>query len=279
MTAYLATGFDLARLGTMKCAVDDGTNSGTATVTPGTYCHTSLASLAATSGYAGFPAAVDSALDAVLTANGVTVTFSTTTLRYTVTTTEANMVLDFRSATLGDDSGQRLAAALGFNYQHATATGGSASDPYDVIISTSGSPVGNVAPYYCLGLSRDGVTDYSRPFETPGQTVRQVSSNANAYSIGPATYEKRWNGRLRFQTLASVFASEADDTVAPWTYEDLLAHARCHEPVLLHHSGEATDMVFKFIDAEFSDESRSPVWSNYHAKWDLKIGGQYLGRV
>jgi hypothetical protein len=279
MAAYLLTGWDTSRVGAMSLYADDGTDDGTVTLTTGTYCHRDLSSVMGTGEYTDLVTELNARLDAVLTGSGFdTVSWSSSTLKYTLTSSP-NVSLDFRSATLGSDAGQRLAAALGYNYNHGDATGGSAGDPYDILLSGAASYVSNVVPAYALALSRDGVTDYSRPFEPPGQTMRQVSRNANAYSIGPSTYEKRWTAKWRFQTLATVFAAEADDTAAPWTYEDLLEHARCWEPALLSYTGASAAQVFKFVEAEFSDKARSPVWNNYHGKWDLKVSAQHLGEI
>lgn len=279
MAAYLLTGWDTARTGAMSVSASDGTNSGTATLTTGTYAHRDLSAVMGTGEYTDLVTELNARLDAVLTTNGFdTVSWSSSTLKYTLTSSP-NVALDFRSSTLGSDAGQRLAQALGFTYQHASATGGSAGDPYDIRLSGAATYVSNVVPAYALALARDGVSDYSRPFVPSGQIVRQVSRRATSYAMGPTTLEKRWKGVLRFNALANVHASEADASVAPWTYEDLLEHAGAWEPALLSYSGEADDMVFRFIDPEFSDQARVPVWSNYHGKWDLKITGQYLGRI
>src|SRR5690606_38801122 len=126
------------------------------------------------------------------------------------------------------DAGKRLAAVLGFDYTHPGASGGSASDPYNITLSIGATAPGNAAPYYALALDRDGPSEFSRPFETSGQTKRQVSSNGTAYSIGPRTRERRIKMSLKFQSLASTFADEADPS-APWAYEHLVMHARYHE--------------------------------------------------
>ena len=275
--AYLLTGFDLARVGSMRCFVNDGTDSGTVTVTSDIYCHRDLSSVMGSGNYTDLATTLETLIDAVLTTHGSDVSFSLSTLTYTIASAGGQTLsLDFRSATLGDDSGKRLAAALGFTYEHDDATGGSSSDPFNIQLSGKSTYESNVTPYYALALARGGPSDYSRPYHTSGQTKRAVSVNGTAYGVRPRTLEKRVRFRLRFQTLASVFAADASES-APWTYEDLLDHVGTWEPVLL--SSDAGDIVFKYVDPDFTEDSRAPVWSDYHGRWDLSVEGQYLGTI
>lgn len=272
--AYLLAGFDLERLGTMAVAVDDGNESGTATISEGTFAHRALTSATVT-GYLAFPSAVGDALDAILTTSGSVVSFTAATLSYSIALDTPNS-LDFTEVTLGSTAGHRLAAALGYTYQHAQASGGSSSAPYDITLSGAASYTSNVTPYYALALAKAGPSDYSRDYETSGQTRRQVSANGTAYSIGPRTYERRTKFGLRFNTLAGVFADEAS-TSAPWTYEHLVKHARAHQPILLSYSAE--DLVYKLVKAEFDEDARKAVWKDFHGLWDLSVEGQVLGRL
>ncbi len=256
MAAYLHAGFDIERIGVFSVPVTDADGSRTATVDASTYCHTDISSVE--SGYGDFATAVAAALNAGATGTpwGVAWTLADHyTLTYSGTAT-----LAFSSAATN-----HLAHALGFNtgVDYGFTSG----------FPTQTSPI---VPYYHLGLSRDGVTSYSRPYEKPGQLKRQMSTKGNAYSIGPRTYEKHLDFRIAFQTLASVHALEAA-AAAPWTYEDLLEHARAWEPILLHT--DTIDDVYKNREPEFTREARKPVWDNYHAKWHLEVRGQYLGSL
>lgn len=256
MAAYLHAGFDTDRIGVFSVPVTDADGSRTATVTASTYCHTDISSAA--TGYSDFATAVATALNAGATGTpwGVAWTLADHyTLTYSGTAT-----LSFSSA-----ANDNMAHALGFNtgVNYGFTSG----------FPTQTSPL---TPYYHLDLSRDGVSDYSRPYEKAGQLKRQMSTAGNAYSLGPATYEKHVDFQIGFQSLATVFAAEATSTV-PWTYEDLLEHARAWEPILLHTT--TIDDVFKMREAEFSEDARKPVWSNYHSKWHLKVRGQFLGSL
>lgn len=276
--AYLLTGWDTERIGGMAVAASDIYNSGTATITDGTYAHRDLSSVMGSGEYVDLASELDARLDAVLVASLATVTWDASTGRYTLASVgSASPVFDFRAATLGDESGQRLAAALGFSYLHPYASGGSASAPYDIMLSGhSSSYTGDVDPAYYLALAKAGPSDYSRDYEVSGQTVRQVSSNASAYSVGPLTYERRTEFRLRFQALESVFDHVAEEPT-PWTYESLVIHARCIEPILLSYTAE--DLVVKLVKGDFDKDARSSVWGDYHGYWDLRVEGQVIGRL
>lgn len=279
MSAYLLTGWDTARLGSMKVAYSDpDVVAEVAAVPAGTYAHRDLSGATGSGQYTDVATVLGAALNALGAAGTMTVAFDASSLAYVVSNDSDGFTLDFRSSTLGDSSGKRLAAALGFDYQHPYATGGSAADPYNIALALTppqaGSYTSNVTPYYALALSKAGPAKYTRPYEVSGQTKRQTSVNGNAYSIGPTTYEKRVKFQLLFQTLASTFASEASATV-PWTYEALVQHARCWEPILLSYTAE--DVVYKLVRGEFDEESRQSVWQDYHGRWNLAVEGQYLG--
>lgn len=267
MSAYLLTGLDTARLGSLAVAVNDGTDSGTATVAAGTYAHRDLSSVMGSGEYTDLATALGTALDAVISA-GMTVTWSSTTLLYTISHDDSTATsLDFTST-----AGQRLAAALGFTADHSDGAG----TGYSVTLSGASSYTSNVTPYYALALAKAGPAKYSQPFEVAGQVKRQVSVKANAYSVAPTTLEKRVKFALLFNTLASVFSSKASASV-PWTYEDLVAHARCWEPTLLSYSAE--DLVYKDVRGTFDEDARQSVWQDYQARWNLTIEGQYLGSL
>lgn len=266
MAAYLLAGFDTARLGGMEFAFENASGIGGGTIS-GTLAHRDLSPVMGTGEYT---ALVDAVAAGMMRPGAPALAFSTTTLRYTFTFSEETAVY---FGALGT-AGKNLAAALGFDYTHPQASGGSASDPYNIMLSAGDSATSSVAPFYLLELARPGPADYSRPFEVSGQTRRQVSSNGQAFSLGPRTYEERVKFSLRFNTLASTFAREAEAS-APWTYEHLVKHARCHEPILFSYPAE--ELVYKNVRGEFDEEARKSVWQDFHKRWNLHVEGQFLG--
>ena len=275
--AYVAPGFDIARTGAMTVVVDDATDSGTATLAVAKYCHRDITALSAKLGagnYDDFPTAVQAALDAVLTTHGSTVSIDLATGFYTlVINADGAPGFDFS----GDASQKRLAAALGFNYQHDDATGGSASDPYAINLSGQTTYVSNVKPFYYLSLARDGITHTAGwpPYEVAGQTKGIITTLANGYGIKPATKIELAEIRLGYQPKASVFTRDADDTDAPWTYDQLVEHVGRHEPIVL--STTALEFVYKDLIGDFSREQRESVFNALQTFWHIDVAMQFVG--
>lgn len=275
--AYLLAGWNTARVPMGFADLDDNIAgaafpTGAFVLASAKYAHVDLSSVMGSGLYDDFATALAAIMNSTHTGPGsvFTVAWSSSTLSYTIGSS-SDVYLDFRSTP-----GRNLAAALGFNYLHDDATGGSAGDPYNVLIATTVA-VSNVVPYYALALDRDGVSAFRRPYEVSGQTKRQVSVNGSAYSVGPLTREERFDASIRFQSLETVWTSEADDSVAPWTYEALVKHVRCHEPVLLHTP--TLDLIGKRIDGEWSNTEHRPEFGDYHGNWQIDMKMQHLGEL
>lgn len=267
MAAYLTSAWDFARVGAAAMHVTDDGGSFEVRITSGRNSHVDISGIGATSNVTLFATTLQTALNAGSSG------FST----YTVTPQLGGaagvsyqidygdtVTISFTTGVTTAAEGVRMRQLLGFT--------GNPSPSDQISSDVPGAP----PAYYTLTLARDGVSDYSRDFEASGQTQRQVSRNANAYSVGPLTYEKRTKFRVRFMALASVFADQAT-SATPFTFEHLVQHARCHEPIVLHTSTE--DLVFKLINGDFDESVRKPVWNDYHGLWDLSIEGQVLGRL
>lgn len=273
--AYLVTGFDLNRVGSMSCVVDDGTDDGTATVTVARYCHRDLTSLSARLGsgnYDDFATALDAALTAVLTTHGATVSVNLATGVYTLgVNASASPNFDFTSG-----AGQRLAQALGFHASGGSVGAGTiGGTDYACTLSGATSYTSNVKPYYWIELARDGMTSWSRPYDVAGQTKHVSTTKGNGYGIGPTTKTQHVDLKLAFQGLASVFSQEST-TEVPWTIEDLMQHVGAWEPIALSTTADE----FVFTDREggdFTDERRTPQWNSYHAYWTIDVRGQFVG--
>lgn len=253
--AYLLAGFDTARMGTITLAGSDDGGPWSVDLPAGTYAHRDLSSVMGAGNYVELASVLETL------ANGATSGIGTYVFWWNAAT-GYNIEYDsgFSLTFTGSSAAERMGQILGFSSDASGAT---------FYQSTH-------TPYYALALDRDGPSEFSRPFETSGQTKRQVSSNGTAYSIGPRSRERRIKMSLKFQSLASTFADEADPS-APWTYEHLVMHARCHEPILLSYPGG--DIVYKNIRGEFDEDSRRSAWNDYHGKWHLPVEGQYLGRL
>lgn len=272
--AYILAGWDHGRIGTASVEGDDDGSAFVVTQTSGTFAHSDLSGVLGTGLFDDFATTLAAALNTGSSGSGAySVTFSGST-GYAVSY-PGGFSLDFDTATPAH--GALMARILGFTSAHPDAVASGSSfrlEAQDVYQS-------NVTPYFQLSLAREGLERYTRPFERSGQTKRATSVNANGYSIGPRTYEKGVKGKIRFQTLATVFESDAV-AAHPFTYEALIEHTRMHAPVALAlgpTSAPTTTLVCKLTKGEFDEESRTPVWNDYHALWDLPIDWQYLGAI
>lgn len=256
--AYLMAGFDLALIGTVQFTVtDDDITSQAFTFTTGTYAHRDMSSVMGSGEYTEFWATVEAAVNAAST-DTHTISYNASTYEVTWSTDASVLFIDFMHADA--DVNTRSKALIGFTADRSGATSYSSQ----------------VRPYYVLELARDGVSDFSDDFEPEGQTRREVSVNATAYSVEPLSYEVHTDLKLRFQTRASIF-KRAASSAEPWTYRHMVEHCRAREPIL--HSYNVEDTVLKLVEPEFTQDLRRPVWNDYHALWDVRVIGQVLGRL
>lgn len=269
MAGTLYAGFDLARVGSMGAdfvgTVGDPLSSGPATITVDTYCHIDISSVPKTADYGDFATAVKTAFDAAVLPNGdeFTVTLSTTTRLYTIEYS-GDFQMDFTSA-----EGARLAAALGFTADHASATSGTG---YQCVLDGELSYTSNVTPYYLVPLARSNPSRYTRPSEATGFTKKAMSVNGNGYSVSPLTLARYESLTLPAMELANVFADDATDA-QPWTIEHCIQHARGHQPLLFDF--DAVQLVAQLAeeDQTFHEMMRQPAFSSgsYHGVWNVSF--------
>lgn len=220
----------------LSCTVDDGTDSGTAEITSGSYSHIDMSTRLGTAGeYTAFSTALDTEITTVLATNGVTVTFSYLT-GYTLTF-GATSTIDFTSGTLGDSTGKMLAAILGFNYQHPDATGGASSDPYNVSLSGASSYTSNCRPYYFLLPTITGRSQVTEDYEEDGAVNEAVADDGTAYHVAKdgvgVWYDwVQMAERNDPDTAFTAFGAGAPvhkiwaTRAVPWTYQHAWEHAR-----------------------------------------------------
>ena len=274
--AYLAPGFDIARVGTMSCVLDNGAGkTGTGTLVSAKYCHRDITAITAlgSGNYDDFATAVDVAFDAVWTTGPGTVAIDLATSIYTLTcNTSASPNYDFTST-----AGQLLAQALGFHASGGSVGSGTIGGTgYACTLSGATTYTSNVVPYYYLTIAKDGLihTDGWPPYQARGQTKGIITTLAKGYGISPATKIRFADFRLGFQTQATTFAQNAT-TEIPWTYEALVTHAGVWEPVVF--ASTSLNFVYKDRAGDFGQDERESVWSSYHAQWHIDVAAQFLG--
>ena len=259
----------------MACVVTDVDDTGTATITPGRYCHrdiTALSSRLGAGNYADLATEFKARIDAVLPTSGPsTVTIDLATGAYTLAFAKDTAV-DFTEATLGNESGLRLAEALGFTGAHPDATGSG----YDITLTLQDTYTSDVTPYYYLSLARDGLTHTEGwpPYQIAGQTKTIATTKGNGYGISPTTKLQLAEVKYGFQTQASIFDLNAT-AAAPWTYQALVTHAGAWEPIVL--ATTALNYVYKDRVGDFGRDERTSVWNAFHSLWNIDSRQLFIG--
>lgn len=215
----------------MAVSVDDGTDSGTATVTTDTvYAHTSLTSVLGSGVGGDLATALETLTDAILTTNGSTISYSAANRAYTLAF-GASCTVDFRSATLGDDSGVNLAKWLGFTASHTDGAGSG----YDCYLSGQTSYTSNVRPYGIIIPTIQGRSDVSDEYEPDGIAMDNEADDGSAYGVSKDTSSiwLDWTQTAETNSPPSGFASDgmavfqtAETSAVPWSYQRAFGHAR-----------------------------------------------------
>lgn len=221
--------------------LDDGTDSGAITHDDASYCHTDLSGLshpAVNGRFVDLATALRADCVAVLTTNSTDFTVQYNAGKgYQIGSLLVNTTLDFRSSTLGNNSGINLARALGFTADHADGSGSG----YDCVLSGEPLYESNVRPYYLLSPTIQGRSKVRPLYEQPELTQSASADDGTFYFVsrdGSAkmaewtqTFETddppSWavSGNAQTTSGAPVFKRSANSAV-PWSYEHAFEHAR-----------------------------------------------------
>ncbi len=218
-------GFDVEQLvldetavAALAVYVDNGTNDGLVSITSGTFCHTDLSSVLGSGEYTALSTQVYTDLNTILSTLGWDA-IAWDGDSYTLTYDNAgslNASLDFRDAATpngvgsGSSAGKMLAAALGFNYLHADATGGSASDPYNIVLSGQSEYVSNCRPYFLYTPKIPGRSNMSDEYEAENSVAEASADDGSAFYVAR-------DGAALFSDWQQV----AEDNSPPTTHPDL----------------------------------------------------------
>ncbi len=199
-TAY--AGLDFAEVGSFSLVFTDSGGPHTATISSGTYAHQAITATLETS-YALLSTAIQNAMNAV--SSGYTVSFSTTTLLYTISRSSS-----FTSV----DSGTNTVA------RNVLGTGG--TFPVNAVANAI---TFSLRPYYVIRSEQGGAGDTSGDYEPDGTVL--VAYADSAASKGIARYETPIHNdfTLPFEKDEAIWAHRAAAAV-PWTWEHFFEHVR-----------------------------------------------------
>jgi len=270
MSVRYEWGFDVAQLvldgaavGSLAAYINDATDAGLGELTSGTHCHTDISGVMGSGEFTSFPDALEAEFDTIFTTYGfdeVSFDGSSYTLTYDASFT---YTIDFRDAATpngvgsGSDAGKMLAAILGFDYNHASATGGSASDPYNIQLSGATTYTSNVRPYFLILPAVTGRSNMSDVYEEEGGVSEAVADDGTAYHVakdGLAIYSD-WTQMGETNTAPTTHTDDGTPvfkrsatTEIPWTYQHAWEHSRTlgAAPFLVVDSGTAESAVHRF---------------------------------
>lgn len=181
------------------------------------FCHLSLTSVtrderdasAEDLGYSDFASWLQAKIRA-LTSGTETVTFSTSTLLYTITADGGETIAITFPATA---AGTRMRRILGFTANKAAAA----------------SQTSDMRPWYVVRATIDGRTNYRPPAVRQGQVKVARADNGRPYVLHSTSLVKSARWEHHFEPKAAMRRHDAvADTLAggaSWTWEDALEHA------------------------------------------------------
>jgi hypothetical protein len=258
MAQLYVAGFDTALIGAMTVSVNRAAAGAvTATVTPGTYCHLTLAACPDTSAsvYTEFAAAVAAALEAAVPLGVWTCTWSAATGYYTIGCDAAFTL------TWTGTGGTNLRLALGYiSTPTASAT----------------SAVGTVRPYYLMIAEVDGLSEVSGVYEPDEVASEAVSDGGQAFSVSKDTDELWSDWSQAMEPLAATFTRSATAAV-PWTWQAFFKHCRAEQPFVSINT--ADDGTAHRLRADGASFAPSRVATDYDGLWNLRFLTRDLGTV
>lgn len=288
MALRLEWGVDTANLiDSFGVNVDDGTDSGSITFTDDTHCHTDLSPITdapISGGFTALDAALQADIRAVLATNDdAIVAYNAGSHTYTLDFQAATTTVDFRSATLGNDSGVNLARMLGFTADHANGSGSG----HDCRLSGATSYTSNVRPYYLILPLIQGRSKVRPIYEQPELTMGASSDDGTFFytSRDGAAKFSEWTQSMETGTPPSTFSDDGmplfkhqATSAVPWSYEHAFEHARTGGslPFLVV---DGSDSIVYELSAEGTAMDPRRAASEDYDLWDIVFRAVRLGTV
>lgn len=261
MALYLHAGLNVAEIGTISVVIGGTVGSGTASITTGTYCHTDIATVTGTGTYTSFASAVQSALNAVV--SGWTVSFNTTTQRYTISHATAFTL------TWTGTAGDKLRRMLGFE---------------DTVASTT-SAVGTLLPWFAMVPTISGRSQFSDVYEPTEIVEEAVADDDTPYAVSKerGTDAFEFSDQIMWsdwtQSMEPIESTLISRATTSWTWERCFKHCRGEHPFLVVDGSSSTVHKFRADGASFSERTRERVAADYDGLWNIKFVTRQLGSL
>lgn len=261
MTLDIHAGFDIGVVGDMTITVD-GTP---VTLTTGRYAHVNLSTAVrelddgTTINYLGGEYTAFAAFAAAAVSR--TVTFSPTTLAYTISSAGDPFTLAFPATAQGNSA----ADALGF------ARGAS--------LSSAMSHTSTRRPWYVIRGLMGGKSRSTDEYEPRNVGDDGEAEDGDSFFIGRSITPLYWDFQVPLEPIEATHRHAATAAV-PWTWQHLYAHARGIEPLGVVDSRErgGTTTVHK-LRAQGAGFSPSRIREDWDGAWSIQLDTRYLGEV
>lgn len=259
--AKLYAGFSAARIGDLTISVTDSSAISYTAELTGSYAHVSLTSLVPDGGYAAFAASLEAALESAAATAGSaitwTVTYSTSSMAYTI----------------GQFGGASF-SVTGMSAAMAQVLGESLSPSPFPVTGTSYQP-SDFRPWYVIDPRINAHSESSGDYEASGMAWDGEADDGSAYGISVEAMPLYYDWTQMFETQAATFSHYASSAV-PWTYQHLIQHARNIEPV--YWAGDYSDSVCVQLRAESARFAPRRVTSDYDGEFNIRFLTRVLGR-
>lgn len=256
---FYAAGFRTSDIGAFSVVVG-GVASGTATVTPGTYCHANIGGSedASAAMYTEFASAVQTALQVVNA--GFTCTYNSTTHAYTIAN-PSNFTLTWTGT-----AGINLRDTLGFSGNVGSTT----------------SATSTLRPLYLIVPQINGRSQFTDVYEPDDIAEEAMSDGGTDYVVTRDIDQDSglWCDWVQsMETKAATLTRSASASV-PWTWQAFFAHCRGEHPFVVQDAdGEQYAYRLRADGASFNSRVRERVVADYDELWNIRFFCRDLGKL
>ena len=243
--------FDFAEIGTFAPVFSDSGGTSPVSFATGKNTHVSITSVLADVN--DFASRLQTALNAHATLAGTyAVTFSTTTLKYTISANQT-FSLDIDPAGV---SGR----VLGFTGDKSGAN----------------TYTSDVVPYYAIKLTRGGISNPTDAYEPAGYAEDAFTESGDHYGITVGAFPSFYDFTVPSEPLAAVH-DYAAVAAAPWTFKHFWTHVRnVHSFLVLVPPNVGTVHRLRAEAARFAPQRAV---ANFNDQWHLAFATVLRGRL
>lgn len=261
--AKIYAGWSFGSIGEATLGWTDNTGSYEVDFSTGTYAHVDLQSFTGTGNYDDFATALKAAMEA-LSGRTFTISYSTSSMAYTIDPDAGNITLAASPAPAQDAAYANMARILGFNSLPTVAAGSISSQ---------------IVPYYVIDTEVDGQSAVSDDYEPDGIAFDGEMDDGTSTGLSRTSAPTYFDWTQAMEPKASVFTRSAT-AAAPWTYQDLWQHARNVEPIYYAPDtapSPTTAACFK-LRADGASWKPQRVTADYDGQWNIPFRCRLVGR-